>query len=117
QRPTDAGFRTTQAGYPSGLTDPSQFDPLKANISYIPRDTASGMVQNWSFSIQRELPGGFVSDLGYVGSKSSNLITFADFNEARPQAPGENLSIQARRPNQAFSAITVTWPEAEAEYH
>lgn len=117
QRPTDAGFRPTQAGYPSGLTDPSQFDPLRANISYIPRDTPSGMVQNWSLSVQRELPGGFVSDLGYVGSKSSNLIVFADFNEARPQQPGENLSIQARRPNQAFSAITVTWPEAEAEYH
>lgn len=117
QRPTDAGFRPTQEGYPSGLTEPSRFDPLRANISYIPRDTRSGMVQNWSFSIQRELPWGFVSDLGYVGSKSSNLIIFADFNEARPQRPGENLSIQARRPNQAFSAITVTWPEAESNYH
>ncbi len=117
QRPTDAQFRPTQDGYPLGLTDPSRFDPLRANISYIPRDTRSGMVQNWSFSIQRELPWALVADLGYVGSSSSNLIIFADFNEARPQRPGENLSIQARRPNQAFSAITVTWPEAEANYH
>jgi hypothetical protein len=117
QRPGDAGYRTTQQGYPGGLTDPSKFDPLLANISYIPRDTRSGMVQSWSFSIQRELPLGLIADLGYVGNNSSNLIVFADFNEARPQRPGENLSIQARRPNQRFSAITVTWPEAEGNYH
>ena len=59
---------------------------------------------------------GFV-DVGYVGNKSTNLIVFADYNEALPKPPGENLSIQARRPNQAFGAITVTWPGAFANYH
>ena len=117
QAPNEATFRTTQMGYPTGLTDPDKFNPLLANISYIPRDTRTGYVQNWSFSIQRELPFGFVADLGYVGNTSDNLIIFGDFNEARPNRPGENLSIQARRPNQAFSAITVTWPEATANYH
>src|SRR5262249_59280482 len=31
-------FRTTQQGYPTGLTDPSNFDPVRSNIAYIPRD-------------------------------------------------------------------------------
>ena len=117
QSPNEASFRTTQAGYPVGLTDPDKFNALLANISYIPRDTKTGYVQNWSFSIQRELPGRLVADLGYVGNASDNLVIFGDFNEARPNRVGENASIQARRPNQAFSAITVTWPRATANYH
>jgi hypothetical protein len=117
QRPTEPGFRPTQAGYPEGLTDPSRFNPLAANISYIPRESPTGYVQNWSFSIQRELPLGFVADVGYVGNNGTHLIVFADYNEARPNRPGENLSVQARRPNQAWSAITVTFPHARSNYH
>ncbi|MBM3783015.1 MAG: TonB-dependent receptor [Acidobacteria bacterium] len=117
QRPTDPGFRPTLAGYPAGLTDPDKFNPLASNISYLPRESPSGYVQNWSFSVQREIAKDTVIDIGYVGNSSSHLIVFADFNEARPNRPGENLSIQARRPNQAFSAITVTFPAARANYH
>jgi len=117
QRPTDADFRLTPAGYPAGLTDPDKFNPLASNISYIPRDTRTGYVQTWSISVQREILKNTIVDIGYVGNKADNLIVFADFNEARPNRPGENASIQARRPNQAFSAITVTWPEAFSNYH
>jgi hypothetical protein len=74
-------------------------------------------VQNWALSIQREILGGTILDIGYVGNKSTNLILFADYNEARPNRPGENSSIQARSPNQAFGAITVTWPGGFAHYH
>jgi hypothetical protein len=124
QRPTDANFRTTQQGYPLGLTSTDQFDPLKSNISYIPRDTPSGMIQNWSFSIQRELPAHFLVDLGYVGNNSSHLVIFADYNEARPMSLAEAAlpaaqqpTVQARRPNPNFSAITVTFPWARANYN
>jgi hypothetical protein len=117
QRPTDATFRPTQAGYPAGLTDPDKFNPLLSNISYIPRDSPTGYVQNWSFSVQREIMRNTVVDIGYVGNTSNHLVVFADYNEARPNRPGENASIQARRPNPAFSAITVTFPAARANYH
>ena len=117
QRPTEPGFRPTQAGYPPGLTAPEQFDPLRANISYIPRETPTGYVQSWSFSLQREIGRNTVLDVGYVGNNSTHLILFADYNEARPNRPGENLPIQARRPNPAFSAITVTFPSARSNYH
>jgi hypothetical protein len=117
QRPGEAGFRTTPQGYPAGLTDPDRFDPLRANISYIPRESPSGYVQNWSFSIQREIMRDTVVDIGYVGNSGTHLIVFADFNEARPNRPGENSAIQARRPNQSFAAITVTFPHARSNYH
>ena len=34
--PTLPTFRTTQQGYPAGFADPSQFNPLTANILYMP---------------------------------------------------------------------------------
>ena len=45
----------TEQGYPAGLTDPSQFNPLTANITYMPRDYHSSPVQSWYISVQREL--------------------------------------------------------------
>ena len=117
QTATTTGFRATLDGYPSGLTDPDKFNPILANISYIPRGTRTGYVQSWSLSVQREIFRDTVVDIGYVGNKSTKLIVFADYNEALPNRPGETLSIQARRPNQAFGAITVTWPGGFANYH
>ena len=117
QRPGDPGYRPTQDGYPAGLTDPDKFDPVRANISYMPRETPTGYVQNWQFSVQREVFRNAIVDIGYVGNRSTHLIVFADFNQARPNRPGENASIQARRPNQSFGAITVTFPGAWGNYH
>ena len=48
-------FRTTQQGYPTGLTDPSTFNPLASNITYMPEDYQSSRVQSWFASVQREL--------------------------------------------------------------
>ena len=110
-------FRTVDQGYPTGLTDPDKFNPLAANISYIPRDTRTGYVQNWFFSIQREILPNTVFDIAYVGNRSNKLILFADYNQARPQGPGENATLQARRPIQQFAAITITCPCAWANYH
>src|SRR5687768_4916780 len=45
-------FRTTQEGYPAGFTDSSRFNPLVANITYMPRDYHSASVQSWHLSVQ-----------------------------------------------------------------
>jgi hypothetical protein len=116
-RPGDAGYLTTEQGYPSGLTDPDKFNPLLANISYMPREIRTGYVQNWFFSIQREFLRGMVFDIAYVGNRSNKLIMFADFNQARPQRPGENTPLQQRRPIPGFAAITITSPSGWANYH
>ncbi len=116
QRPGDAGFRPTDQGYPAGLTDPDKFNPLQANISYIPRDTRTGYVQNWFVSVQREFLPNTVIDIAYVGNRSENLILFADFNQARTQRPGENTPLLARRPIPGFAGITITSPQGWANY-
>ena len=53
--PTAPSFVPAEQGYPAGLADPSQFNPLTANITYMPRDFHSSPVQSWYISVQREL--------------------------------------------------------------
>jgi hypothetical protein len=110
-------FRTVDQGYPSGLTDPDKFVAATSNISYIPRDTPTGYVQNWFFSIQREILPNTVFDIAYVGNRSNKLILFADYNQARPQQPGESAPLASRRPIPGYAGITVTCPCGWANYN
>ena len=71
--PLDPNFRTTQQGYAPGLTSPANFNPVAANITYIPRNIQTPYVQSWFFSVQRKMPLGMVIDLGYVGNHSVAL--------------------------------------------
>ncbi|WP_321469930.1 carboxypeptidase-like regulatory domain-containing protein [uncultured Paludibaculum sp.] len=63
-------------------------------------------IQQWNFNIQKKLPGDFILDLGYVGSKGTRLIvTFQDLNRpvqiVDPRTAGL-ASLNARRPNQDY---------------
>jgi hypothetical protein len=115
-----SAFIPTQNGYPATLTAPDKLNPKIANLAYLPPDTRDAYVQNWVFSMQREIFEGTVLDVGYVGNKTTNLITIADYNQARPLAANETLTtspLLSRRPYQAFGPITVTWPHAFANYN
>lgn len=110
-------FRNTQQGYPTGLTDSSRFNPLTTTIQAVAPDAPAGRVSSWFFSVQRELASDLLLDVAYVGNEAKNLIVINDQNEARPNRVGENLSIQARRPNQAFSSISTIFPFGFSSYH
>lgn len=115
-----SAFIPTQNGYPATLTAPDKLDPKIANLAYLPPDTRDAYVQNWVLSMQREIFQGTVLDVGYVGNKTTNLITIADYNQARPLGANETLTtspLLSRRPYQAFGPITVTWPHAFANYN
>ena len=109
--PLDPSFRTTQQGYPAGLTNPANFNPILSNITYVPKDLKTPYVQTWFFSMQQQVAKDTVVDVAYIGNKSVALPVFGDYNQAFPQpTPTSNLSLQARRPNQSFGAIT--WYDA-----
>ena len=111
-------YRTVDQGYPAGLTDPDKFVGRTSNISYIPRDTKTGYVQNWFFSIQREILPNTVFDIAYVGNRSNKLVIFADYNQARPQdTPTGAIPLGDRRPIPQFGGITITCPCGWANYH
>jgi len=110
-------FRATQQGYPAGLTNPANFDPVKSNIAYIPRNLKWPYVQTWFLSAQREVMNNLVVELTYTGNHSVRLPIIADYNQALPNQPGQALGIQPRRPLQSFGAITWVDPAGFGSYN
>ena len=120
QTPNQPGFLTTQQGYPAGLADPANFNPLTANISYIPSNTKSTYVMSWFFSLQREIAKDTVLDIGYVGNRTNRLLLFANLNQAQPNLPGQTLSLTQRqntRPFPKFGDITYDWNGGFSDYN
>jgi hypothetical protein len=111
------GFITTMNSFPAGLTSKANFNPVNANISYIPKDTRWPYVQTWFLAVQREVAKDTVVELTYSGNHSSRLPIVADYNQALPNQPGQTLGIQARRPDQSFGAITWVDPAGIATYN
>ncbi|HWI20223.1 MAG TPA: TonB-dependent receptor [Vicinamibacterales bacterium] len=109
-------FRPTQMGYPEGLNVPANFNPLNGRVNYIPPDLKTGQIQNWHVTVQRELGANFVVDVAYVGNKSDHLMILADLNQARPNAAGENLTLQARRPIQGYQFIQSAFDGGKGDY-
>jgi hypothetical protein len=112
----DPAFRRTEQGYPAGLTDPSRFNPLAANITYMPRDYHSSRVQSWYVSLQRELGPNMIVDLAYVGNRGDDLLLFANFNQARPNNAAGTIPLQARRPIPEFADITYSFNGGKSRY-
>ena len=113
----DATFRTTQQGYPAGLTDPTRFNPLVANITYMPTDYRSSDVHSWFASVQREVWNGALVDLAYVGNRANGMLLFANYNQAAPNNAAGTLSLQSRRPIPEFADITYSFNGGKSRYH
>jgi hypothetical protein len=112
-----ATFLTTANAYPSTLANPASFNPINANVAYLPRDTRWPYVQTWFASLQRELVKNWTLELSYTGSHSVRVPILSDYNEALPNLPGQTLGTQARRPNQSFGAITWVDPAGQTGYN
>jgi hypothetical protein len=110
-------FRTTQQGYPEGLNVPANFSTLNARVNYIPKDNPTGNVHSWHVSVQRELLPNLLVDIGYVGNRSRDIMILADYNQARPNGPTENATLQARRPVQGFQEIQIAFGGGRGDYH
>jgi hypothetical protein len=115
--PLDPSFRTTQQGYPANFADPSRFDPLAANITYMPRDYRSSRVQSYYISVQREIAQNMIVDVAYVGNRADGLLLFANFNQAQPNNPAGTIPLQARRPIPEFGDITYSFNGGRSRYN
>jgi hypothetical protein len=110
-------FRTTQEGYPAGFADPSVFNPLLANITFMPEDYHSSRAQSYYISMQREIARNMIVDVAYVGNRADDLLLFANFNQAAPNNPQGTLSLQQRRPIQEFADITYAFNGGKSRYN
>lgn len=110
-------FRTTQTGYPAGLTNPNRFSTATTRTNYTPADYRTSYVQSWHLTIQRELGAGWILDVAYVGNRSNGLMILGDLNQAAPNLPGQNIAVGPRRPIQGFDSIQMSFGGGFATYH
>ena len=110
-------FRPTEMGYPAGLTDPKNFDASVSKSIYSPADTRTSYVQSWHFTIQRELAHDLILDVAYVGNRGNKLLILGDYNQARPNRTGENLTLAQRRPYPNFDLLQINYNGGWSDYH
>jgi hypothetical protein len=60
------------------------------NVTSIPTQTPYSYSQQWSLSVQRELPRDFVVTVAYVGSKGTHLTLARQLNQLQPLSPALN---------------------------
>jgi len=114
--PTSPSFVPAEQGYPAGLADPSQFNPLTANITYMPEDFHSSPVQSWYASVQRELKHNMLLDVAYVANRADDLLLFANYNQALPNNAAGTVQLQDRRPIPSYSDITYAFNGGKSRY-
>jgi hypothetical protein len=110
-------FRPTEMGYPDGFTSPANFSTVTTKTVYIQKDIRTPYVQNWHFTIQRQLGKDMMLDIAYVGNHSVGLWVTGDVNQALPNRAGQNLPVKARRPDAQFDYIDGNFSAGFANYH
>ena len=112
-------FRPTQMGYPEGVLVAQNVDQRSVRFRYIAADSRTPYVMNWHLSIQRELPGNLIFDIGYVGNRSLKLPVLSDYNQAvpNPPLPAAAIPLNNRRPIQEFGNIQIAWNRDDGSYH
>jgi Carboxypeptidase regulatory-like domain/TonB-dependent Receptor Plug Domain len=114
--PTAPSFLPAEKGYPAGLADPSQFNPLTANITYMPRDFHSSPVQSWYISVQQQLKRDMLLDVAYVANRADDLLLFANYNQAAPNNAAGTIPLANRRPIAGFADITYAFNGGKSRY-
>ncbi len=114
--PTVPSFLPAEQGYPAGLADPSQFNPLTANITYMPNDFHSSPVQSWYVSVQQELSRNMLLDVAYVANRADDLLLFANYNQAAPNNTAGTIALANRRPIPGFADITYAFNGGKSRY-
>ncbi len=60
------------------------------NVTSIPTKAVWPYVQQWSFSVERELPKSMLASFGYVGSKGTHLTAERQINQLQPLPASQN---------------------------
>jgi len=99
------------SGFPVTAENPAIFNQASGTlVSYNP-DGPPARIYKWSADVQQEI-GKFLLDVGYVGTKSTDLAVTYNINQAAA-GPGTTAS---RFPYQGFNTITYQDSMGNAEY-
>ena len=85
--PTAATFVPAEKGYPDGLADPSRFNPLTANITYMPRASTRARSRAGIILGAARADAQHALDVAYVGNRGDDLLLFANYIRPRRTTP------------------------------
>jgi hypothetical protein len=101
--------------FPNGVTEPtgsagglSTF--LGQTISITPLDRHTGRVQRWQAGMQRELPGRWVVEISYAGTRGANMVVPYNINTL----PAQYLSRSPIRDTTVINFLTASIPNPMA---
>ncbi len=86
------------------------------NVTAIPTHAIWPYVQQWSFSVQRQLSSSTVATIAYVGSKGTHLTTDLQVNQLAPNPgnnpflPGQPITLQDCKSFQSTTGFTLFGP-------
>lgn len=81
------------------LNPPARPLDLAPNVGAFDPNLKTPTVHEWSLTIQRELPGNFVGQVGYIGKRGLRLLHAYDLNQIRTDQPGFRESFLIARDN------------------
>jgi hypothetical protein len=89
---------------------PGTVAPLFPSASPFEANFNDSTVQEWAFSVQRELPGSWLFDVGYIGTRGLHLPRHTDPNQPDPSNPALCGSGCPR----TFPNIATNWQYTES---
>lgn len=112
-RPYDLGC-IGGVGIVPGTTSPCPgTGAFPLNVTAIPTKAIWPYVQQWSFSVQRELSKNTVASIAYVGSRGTHLTTDLQINQLAPNSgsnpflPGQPLTLKDCQSFQSTTGFTL----------
>ena len=110
------GFVASLANpFPSGVTEPTGASGglstfLGQSVSFTPLNRQTGIVQRWQFGIQRQLPGRWVVEAAYAGTRGYDMTIATNLNTV----PRQYLSASPVRDATVINFLTGTIPNPMA---
>lgn len=76
------------------------------------------LTQMYNLSVQRQLPGQMVLEVGYMGNRSSRILMDDPINNAAPTLPNDTSSVQSRRRvSNLLGAFSYISPQGFSNYN
>ena len=112
---------TTATGYPKFTPPPfvnSTFDNF-SGTTWIPKTTGlPGVINDWTLSVQRQLPKGFLLDVSYVGNTAQHIASGLDNPEQLPISDqvkyGASLGALLSSPAGIATGVAAPFPNFSA---
>ena len=108
---TELSFAETTFSPQLDIEMGSTVEPRAQHI--VNRHNRISYTQQWNLHVQRQLTDSLMVEVGYVGTKGSDMSSFINTNTALP-GPGD---VRPRRPYPHYGAMSEMTNEADSHYH